>query len=98
MMTLHRRLSAQLNVSNLSKPTPTPGKIPQALLASVIGSATGTDVPFNSNNDEIIAVMGITGVGKTTFIEHLTKLGLKIGKGLESCKRSCSAFCFSVTL
>jgi ABC-type proline/glycine betaine transport system ATPase subunit len=43
---------------------------------------------LGSHEDEIIAVMGITGVGKSTFIEHLTKVGLKIGHSLQSCERS----------
>jgi len=36
--------------------------------------------------DIVIAVMGITGSGKTTFINHFSEKELMIGHGLDSCK------------
>jgi signal recognition particle receptor subunit beta len=36
-------------------------------------------------DDIIIAVMGITGSGKTTFISHFADKDVEIGHGLESC-------------
>jgi putative protein kinase ArgK-like GTPase of G3E family len=36
--------------------------------------------------DIVIAVMGITGVGKSTFISHLTDEDVVIGRGLASCE------------
>ncbi|KAF2174956.1 hypothetical protein K469DRAFT_684830 [Zopfia rhizophila CBS 207.26] len=38
--------------------------------------------------DIVIAVMGITGAGKTTFVNYLTEHDLKIGYGLEPCTQS----------
>lgn len=39
-------------------------------------------------NDVIIAVMGVTGVGKTSFISLFTKEDLLIGHSLEACEAS----------
>ncbi|KAL4744736.1 P-loop containing nucleoside triphosphate hydrolase protein [Aspergillus terricola var. indicus] len=36
-------------------------------------------------NDKFIAIMGVTGSGKSSFIELLTGAGVKIGMGLEAC-------------
>lgn len=36
--------------------------------------------------DVVIAVMGVTGAGKSTFISHLTTENVGIGHGLEGCK------------
>ena len=36
---------------------------------------------------QVIVVMGVTGVGKSTFIQHATGLKVKIGHGQNSCKR-----------
>ncbi|CAO2649617.1 Nn.00g070020.m01.CDS01 [Neocucurbitaria sp. VM-36] len=38
-----------------------------------------------TENDVLIAVMGVTGCGKSTFINHLTDSDIKVGHGLESC-------------
>jgi len=35
--------------------------------------------------DIVIAVMGITGAGKTTFIQHFCRQDLNVGHGLQSC-------------
>jgi len=54
----------------------------------VICSAAKTDLNANKNfspNDIVIAVMGVTGAGKTTFIQDLTDEKLVIGDKLESC-------------
>lgn len=37
-------------------------------------------------NDIFIAVMGLTGSGKSTFISHLIESTVKIGDKLQSCK------------
>lgn len=37
-------------------------------------------------SDVIIAVMGVTGVGKTSFISLFTKEDLMIGHSLEACE------------
>jgi signal recognition particle GTPase len=40
---------------------------------------------IRSRNDIVIAVMGVTGAGKTTFISHFAPKA-RTGHGLESCK------------
>ncbi|KAF2746413.1 hypothetical protein M011DRAFT_459199 [Sporormia fimetaria CBS 119925] len=45
---------------------------------------TASDMQI-TQNDVVIAVMGVTGTGKSTFIELVTGLGLKIGHELQSC-------------
>lgn len=37
-------------------------------------------------DDIVIAVMGVTGSGKSTFIQYFTEEPLHIGHSLESCK------------
>ena len=44
--------------------------------------------PALSNTDVLIGVMGMTGVGKTSFIRELTELDMKVGHGLDPCKFS----------
>ena len=44
--------------------------------------------PFLSNTDVLIGVMGMTGVGKTSFIRELTELDMKVGHDLDPCKFS----------
>ena len=39
-----------------------------------------------SKNDIIIAIMGVTGAGKSTFISLLSDQEIEIGHGLQSCK------------
>lgn len=41
---------------------------------------------FYSHEDVVIAVMGLTGTRKSTFIKYLTKINVKIGYSLKSCK------------
>ena len=36
--------------------------------------------------DVVIAVMGMTGAGKSTFISYLTNENVGIGHGLEACE------------
>ena len=36
-------------------------------------------------DDVVIAVMGVTGAGKSTFIGHLTNVDVEFGNGLKSC-------------
>ncbi|KAH8807170.1 P-loop containing nucleoside triphosphate hydrolase protein [Xylogone sp. PMI_703] len=42
-------------------------------------------LPFTSN-DILIAVMGMTGAGKTSFIKDITGLDMEVGHSLQSCK------------
>ncbi len=45
--------------------------------------------PRTSADDILIAVIGVTGAGKTTFISKATgRTDLAIGKGLRSCKQN----------
>ena len=44
-------------------------------------AADGSELPF-----QIILVMGVTGVGKSTFIKHATGLDVEVGQGLSSCE------------
>jgi len=46
------------------------------------------DLPNLGPNDIIIAVMGITGCGKTTFVNFLADKQFKVGHGLDSCTSS----------
>ena len=46
----------------------------------------GAALPLLKKTDILIGVMGMTGVGKTTFIKQITDLDMKIGHGLQSCK------------
>ena len=36
-------------------------------------------------NDYFVAVMGMTGVGKSSFIKHLSGESVKIGHSLQAC-------------
>lgn len=49
--------------------------------------------PLLQKTDILIGVMGMTGVGKTSFIKQITDLNMEIGHGLKSCEflRSCIA-------
>jgi ABC-type multidrug transport system ATPase subunit len=38
-----------------------------------------------SEDDIIVAVMGVTGAGKSTFISLLSDEEIEIGHGMESC-------------
>ena len=43
----------------------------------------------NQSHDVVIAVMGMTGVGKSSFIKRVTGIkNIRIGLGLESGQRS----------
>ena len=35
---------------------------------------------------QVVVVMGVTGVGKSTFIQHATGKVVKIGHGQEACE------------
>ncbi|KAF2728664.1 hypothetical protein EJ04DRAFT_538290 [Polyplosphaeria fusca] len=53
------------------------------------GTANGTvpilEPPQLGPDDLVIAVMGVTGCGKTTFVNHFSDYPLMIGHGLDSC-------------
>ncbi|KAK7902298.1 hypothetical protein LTR67_001943 [Exophiala xenobiotica] len=55
--------------------------------------ADGDDLAF-SKNDIIIAVMGVTGAGKSTFISLLSDQEIKIGHGLQSCTSEVGVYHF----
>jgi hypothetical protein len=38
------------------------------------------------SNPQIILVMGVTGVGKSTFIKHATGYDVEVGHGQASCE------------
>lgn len=56
--------------------------------ASSVNPKSNTDREGRPN-DVVIAVMGVTGSGKTTFINHFADAELEIGHGLEPC--TCSS-------
>jgi len=48
-------------------------------------------IPAISSDDVVIAVMGVTGAGKTTFIQEITSEQLVIGGSLQSCTQEVNA-------
>jgi len=48
----------------------------------------GADNLLRSPDDIVIAVMGVTGVGKSTFINYFSDRPVPVGNDLESCKSS----------
>lgn len=44
-----------------------------------------TDSDLRPEEMTIVAVMGVTGVGKSTFIKHATGQDVVIGHGQEAC-------------
>ncbi|KAF2690593.1 hypothetical protein K458DRAFT_473787 [Lentithecium fluviatile CBS 122367] len=44
--------------------------------------------PDLKTDDVVIAVMGVTGSGKTTFVNHFADYELEVGHGLDSCTQS----------
>lgn len=49
--------------------------------------STKTDYFVSSSKEDIIiAVMGVTGAGKSTFVSLLSGEHIEIGHGLQSCK------------
>ncbi|KIV87795.1 hypothetical protein PV11_03317 [Exophiala sideris] len=55
--------------------------------------SSGDDITF-SKNDTVIAVMGVTGAGKSTFISLLTDAQIEIGHGLRSCTSKVGVYYF----
>lgn len=49
------------------------------------GDELPNSTPLLTSKDIVIGVMGVTGVGKSTFISYFSKTA-KIGIGLQSCK------------
>jgi len=43
------------------------------------------DAPELTERSILVAVMGMTGAGKTTFINEVTGANMEIGHGLKSC-------------
>ncbi|KAL8405392.1 hypothetical protein RB596_004311 [Gaeumannomyces avenae] len=60
--------------------------------------ATGSPVTSSlddsqpNDSDKFIAVMGVTGVGKSTFISHITKCHVEIGSTMRSCTQHVGAY------
>ncbi|KAH0434586.1 hypothetical protein CcaCcLH18_05197 [Colletotrichum camelliae] len=48
---------------------------------------SNAEPPIPTENDLLIAVMGMTGSGKTTFVNKITDLAMEIGHGLKSCTK-----------
>ncbi|KAI0886793.1 P-loop containing nucleoside triphosphate hydrolase protein [Annulohypoxylon maeteangense] len=46
----------------------------------------------SSNNDVFIAVMGVTGAGKSTFISHCTENQVEIGHDLQACTQGVGVY------
>jgi hypothetical protein len=51
----------------------------------------------NSPDDIFIAVMGLTGAGKSTFVTECTGEEGGVGHTLESCTGSCVAICLLIS-
>jgi signal recognition particle receptor subunit beta len=43
-------------------------------------------IQYHRPNDVFIAVMGVTGAGKSTFISQLAQRPIKIGYSLQACR------------
>jgi ABC-type lipoprotein export system ATPase subunit len=48
--------------------------------------ALANKLRLQSKDDIIIAIMGVTGAGKSTFISLLSDEKIEIGHGLQSCE------------
>ena len=57
-----------------------------SLKKSLWNASMGESPPLLNKSDVLIGVIGMTGVGKTSFIEQITGLSMEIGHDLESCK------------
>ncbi|KAK6542556.1 hypothetical protein TWF694_006504 [Orbilia ellipsospora] len=57
-------------------------------------NAQRSSIGFNKS-DIVIAVMGVTGAGKSTFINLLVEESLKIGHGLQSCTSEVGVYDFN---
>ena len=62
------------------------GKIVEWLKPYLWAPSMNSTAPDLGAKDILIGVMGMTGVGKTSFIKEITGLDLDIGHDLESCK------------
>jgi hypothetical protein len=60
------------------------------LPSSEVAELRGNSYPKSPNDEILIAVFGMTGTGKTTFIEKVSGQKLKIGHNLRSCAYPCS--------
>jgi flagellar biosynthesis GTPase FlhF len=54
-------------------------------------STSDLEPPRFTDRSILIAVMGMTGAGKTTFISKTTGLDMEIGHGLRSCRYNVSS-------
>ncbi|KAN0070787.1 P-loop containing nucleoside triphosphate hydrolase protein [Elaphomyces granulatus] len=79
---------------------PRPPRKPDALRGAVVDQAkqiqdSGEDITF-TKRDIIIAVMGVTGAGKSTFISLLSdqENEIEIGHGLQSCTTKVGVYYF----
>ena len=60
----------------------------QKLKKHLWAASMNSPPPALSNTDVLIGVMGMTGVGKTSFVRELTELDMKVGHDLDPCKFS----------
>jgi GTPase SAR1 family protein len=59
---------------------------PSNSLPALWKAGSGTPPPTITPNDAVIAVIGMTGVGKTSFIRSLVGVDMQIGHDLEPCE------------
>ena len=52
---------------------------------------------ISKSRDIVIAVFGLTGTGKSSFISKLTGKEVKIGHSLQSCKQYCIGYAISIS-
>ena len=74
-----------MNQADAGSTVPLSTKTPPAEAPS---SANSSDPPPYRPRDTYIAIIGETGVGKTTFIKDVTGLDLEVGDDLDSCEYS----------
>ena len=61
-------------------------------VSSLWTSRSKSQPPTFTDKSILIAVMGMTGVGKTTLISKLTGLDMEVGHNLKACKYVIRAF------
>lgn len=73
-------------MSNVSNEAPVPNEALVSNEASVPNEAPAPSGSNPQNADIVIAVMGVTGAGKSTFIRTVTGQNVKVSHNLESGK------------
>ena len=88
------KFSVDLETSDIRSPKPPRPPKPSKLSAKY-SSTSRKDTKSSggpSSNNIVIAVFGLTGTGKSSFISKLTGKDLQIGHGLQSCKPALAIF------